>query len=284
MGILFAVTALFAWGLADFLIQRSARKFGDWLALFYVTAFASIVLLPFAYHELALAYTQNALLLWGVSIMICIASLCDFEALREGKISVVEPIYAMEIPVTAILASLVIGEHLTALQTILVVSSIFGIFLVSTKRLDHFAHMRMERGVWFAILATAGMGISNFLFGVGSRELSPLVIVLFTSLFMATITFLYLLWNGRTGEIMRDLRRHKRLIVNVGFFDTIAWVSFSYACLYIPIAVATSVSEAYILLASALGLVFNKEKLKFHQYVGFVVAVASVIILAMITK
>ena len=53
MGILLAITALIAWGLGDFLIERSARKFGDWVALFYMTSFGAIVLSPFCPERLA---------------------------------------------------------------------------------------------------------------------------------------------------------------------------------------------------------------------------------------
>ncbi len=283
MGIFFAVTALFAWGLGDFLIQRSARKFGDWLALFYVTAFAAIVLFPFVYQDIAQAFATHGPLLLLVSVVIFIAALWDFEALKEGKISVVEPIYAMEIPITALLALVVIREALTPLQMLLIVVSVFGIFLISTRSFGHFKHVRLERGIWYAILATIGMGFSNFLFGFSAREVDPLMVVWTTSIFMASACFVYLIVTGRAREIVPDFRHHKRLIVNMGFFDAVAWVSFSYACLTLPIAIATSISEAYIVLAAGLGLVFNKERLKLHQYLGFVVAVVSLILLAYIT-
>jgi len=47
MGITFAFLALAAWGIGDFLIQRTARKFGAGEALFYITAVATVGLLPF---------------------------------------------------------------------------------------------------------------------------------------------------------------------------------------------------------------------------------------------
>ncbi len=284
MGILFAVTALFAWGLGDFLIQRSARKFGDWLSLFYVTAFAAIVLFPFVWKDIAAAVSEQGPLLLLVSVVIFVAALFDFEALKEGKISVVEPIYAMEIPITAILALVIINEALTPLQVGLIVVSVFGIFLITTRSFGHLKHVRLERGIWYAILATFGMGLSNFLFGFSSRELEPLMIVWVTSMFMATACFVYLAANGRLREVARDFRHHKRLIMNMGFFDTLAWVSFSYACLYLPIAIATSISEAYIVLAAGLGLVFNRERLKPHQYLGFALAVVALIALASVSE
>ncbi|MBU3978359.1 EamA family transporter [Patescibacteria group bacterium] len=58
MGILFAFIALFSWGIGDFLIQKSTRKFGDWLALFYICAFSTVVLLPFVYKDLGVVISN----------------------------------------------------------------------------------------------------------------------------------------------------------------------------------------------------------------------------------
>jgi len=109
MGILFAVTALLAWGLGDFLIEKSARKFGNWIALFYISAFGAIVLFPFVYADIGSAFASHAAILWITSFIILISALFNFEALRVGKISVVEPIFAFEVPVAGFFAAVVIG-------------------------------------------------------------------------------------------------------------------------------------------------------------------------------
>jgi multidrug transporter EmrE-like cation transporter len=60
-------------------------------------------------------------------------------------------------------------------------------------------------------------------------------------------------------------------------------IAFSYAMLYIPIGVATGISEGYIAFAGGLGLVFNNEKLKKHQWAGFLLAAIAVVALAIVT-
>src|SRR3989344_9432011 len=123
MGIIFSVIALLAWGVGDFLIQRSARKFGNWIAIFYITAFASIALLPFVYKEiLPLIWNEKGLMILLIaSIFLTFASYFDFEGLRLGKISVIEPIFSLDIAVTAILSIFVIKENLSIEQIALVV-------------------------------------------------------------------------------------------------------------------------------------------------------------------
>jgi drug/metabolite transporter (DMT)-like permease len=284
MGILLAFTALLSWGLGDFLIQRSARQFGDWITLFYITAFGSIVLFPFIYQELATSLSLHAALLIATGFVILVAALLDLEALRVGKISVVEPMYALEIPVTAILAACVIHERLSIVQAIFIVTLMIGIVLISVRSTHYFKNFKPEKGVWYALLATICMGAANFFFGLGSRETSPLVINWFADLFIAVIALVYLISSSRMTEVANDLKRNKRLIFNVSFFDNLAWVTFSYAMLFIPIAIATGISEGYIAFAAGLGMLFNAERLKRHQWVGFALTTASVIALAILME
>lgn len=282
MGVFFAFIALFSWGLGDFLIQKSTRKFGDWLTLFYIAIFSVIVLFPFVYQNLPdIIFNLKALaFLIFASIVILFANLFNFEAFKRGKISVVEPVNAMELPITVMLASLVLGEYLNFSQWLLIVLLMAGIFLVSTKSFRHLKNIHAERGVGFAVLATIAMGTTNFLFGIGGREISPLMINWFTDLFLVVVAFGYLLHKSKLREIAGDFRQNKKLILGVSFFDNTAWVAYTYSMVYIPIAISTGISESYIALAAILGLTINKEKLQTHQWLGLIVCLIAAITLA----
>lgn len=286
LGIFFALGALVFWGIGDFLIQRSTRKFGDWITLFYIEAFVSLALFPFVYKEAWRFFSFPShliLFLVCIGVVELVAALLDFEALKRGKISVVEPILALEVPVIVSLGVIFVNEYPTALELLLITLVIMGIVLVSAKSKHGLAAMKLERGAWFAFLGTIAMGSLSFLIGVGARHTSPLFINWFTSFFAMTIIFVYLVSRSKVREAVADWKRNKRLIVGVSAVDMMAWIAFAYSVLTIPIAIATSISEAYIVLASALGLVFNKEKLKSHQFVGMALAAIGVISLSLIT-
>ena len=287
-GVIFAFIALISWGIGDFLIQRSARKFGDAISLFFITAFAAIVLFPFVITDLFSLVQEGdqgtLLLLLLTTAVILFASLFDFEALRIGKIAVIEPIYAFEIIITATLGSLIIREHLSSTQILLIIAITIGIALVSLKGFAHLKTIKWEKGVVYALLATCAMGGANFLFGVGSRETHPLLINWFTSFGMASVLFVYLFRSGKLGLIKKDLQRYAPLIFSVSIIDNIAWVSFAYSTLTIPIAISTGISESYITLAALLGLIVNREKLKAHQYAGLVVTPVAAVLLALTLK
>lgn len=284
MGILFALIALLSWGVGDFLIQKSARKFGDWMALFFITGFASIALLPFVFKEFDVLTSLSP---WALVVMVfsglvmTVAAYFDFEALRVGKISIVEPIYAFEIPVSALFASAFIQEHLTWLQGSLIVLLLIGIYMVSVKSLYQSKFKRvLEKGVVLAVIATLLMGAANFVFGYGARLGSPILVNWFTSLIIALISFVYLVKNSQVKLVIAEIKNHTGLILGVGIADTLAWVAYAYGMLYLPIAVVTSISEGYIALAALLGLVITKEKIVFHQKFGIVVTVVAASLLA----
>lgn len=277
-----------SWGIGDFLIQRSARKFGDVIALFCVTAFAGIALLPFVYKDLfSLIVSGDSgtiVLLILTTAVIFFASLFDFEALRIGKISVIEPIYAFEIIITATLSAAILKEHLSNLQMFLIFFVTLGIMLVALKSLSHLRTIKWEKGVAYALLATLAMGAANFLFGVGSRESHPLMVNWFTSFGMASVLFIYIIKTGKLKTLKRDIQKNAPLLLSVSCIDNAAWIAFAYSTLSIPIAIATSISESYIVLAALLGLTLNKEKLGKHQVLGLVLTPIAAIILAVTLK
>ncbi len=243
MGLFYVGLAIVGWGVGDFLIQRSARKIGDWEALFFITLFATVVLFPFVYSALSALSMYEWAVLSLTSIIILVAALFDFEALRIGKISIVEPIYAMEVPITIALSTLLIGELMTRTQLSLVAILLLGIVLVSNKSFGTLRVKSIERGVIAAVLATLGLGISNFLFGFASRETSPLMINWFTSAFMAIASVVYLLWTGQGKDTLRNFWKNKTLILSVGFVDNMAWVAYATSMLTLPIGFATGLSE-----------------------------------------
>ena len=283
MGIAFAFLALIFWGIGDFLIQRSVRKFGDWIMIFYIDLIGVIMFTPFVFKTLipTVRKPDDLVILLVASTVLLFAALVDFEALKNGKISVVEPIFAFEVPVTAILAYFFIQEKITVFELSLIIVLVVGIALVATKSWRHF-RLKIEKGVLLAILTTIFMGTANFLFGFGGRQTDPWLINWFTSAFLALVSLIYILSKGQAGLILQDWRINKNLITQVSIYDNLAWLFFTFSILYIPIAIATGISESYIALAALLGLVFNGEKLARHQWLGLIICSIAAVILAII--
>ncbi len=282
LGILFAIGALLSWGFGDFFIQRTTRKLGDWSTLFVISLFGLIILTPFVYKDFG-AINESFLLFLVVSSVLLIAALLDFEALKRGKLAIIEPALALEVPVSAMLAFLLIREVSSFLQIILIAGVMLGITLVSLKSFHFKRRVWIEKGAILGMLGALFMGTSNFLVGFASRISNPLLVTWFYSLFLVLVCLIYLVVNGKIKKLFADVKRNSKTVLAVSIFDNAAWIFFAFAMTLIPIAIAVALSESYIALAALLGLVINRERLLKHQLVGLVLTLVSAIILATIT-
>ena len=285
LGMIFAFSALASWGFGDFFIQKTARRIGSLKALFFIGAAGSAGLFPFVRNEIMFLNKENLLLLSVLGVIVIIAGFFDFEALKEGKISIVEPIVSLELPLTVGLSMVLANETLSFIQLLLVGVVFVGIVLAITEHHTHLHyHKRIfEKGVILAAIGAIGMALVNFLVGKSSQEISALMTIWFTHSLLAVVCGIYLLLKGEFGKLISDFKKHPGLIVGQSFLDNLGWVSFAQATTYIPIAIATTVSESYIAMTVFLGLAINKEKLKKHQILGVILVIIGVGVLSYIS-
>jgi len=286
VGIALAFAAMLCWGVGDFLIQKSCRACGDWEALFVIEVLGVIIVAPFVIPRLPVFFQAGGgvlLLLGAICVVYFIAAILDFEALRVGKLAVVEPAWSIEIPASALLAFFILGERIDLGRIILVIFLMVGLFLVSIREKQKIKRFFVERGVILALLAGTFMGAANFFIGWGSRVTNPLFINFIASLFLAVVTGLYLIFTGRFGNIFYDFRSHINVLLPTGILDKTAWIAFAFSMTLAPITIAVALSESYIIIAVILGLIVNREKIEFHQKLGLGLAICSALILAAVT-
>ena len=287
LGILFALGALFCWAFGDFYIQRTSRKIGIWKSLFFIALIGTLGIYPFIADDLVatLSNPGQLIIMTLAGVVMFFAALFDFEALKQGKFAIIEPILGIELPLTVALSIVLWGEKLSLQQVFLIGMVFVGLILAVTINHKHLRYHKriLEKGVILAGLGAIGMGLTNFLAGVASQKVSPLMAYWFISLEIMIFCLIYILATKQLGTLIPDFKKHTSLILGEGILDNLAWIFFMSAVMYIPISIATTISESYIALAVFLGLVINKEKLKKHQKLGVVLTVIGVIILAAIT-
>ena len=286
VGIGLAFVAMLCWGFGDFLIQRSTRKVGIWETLFIISLIQFFLLLPFVWKEVpslivagGFAYT----ILFTTSLVLFVGALVEFESLRRGKISAIEPAWSVEIPVAALLAFMVLNEKIGYLQILFIVTLIISLVMLALREKHITRKFLLERGIMIGLLGGAIMGGANFFMGWGGRVTSPMLINWFTDLFMILVTGGYLVYRNKFTQVIVDFKNNYRLLIPMSLFDGVAWLSFTVAMVMTPIAIATALSESYIIVAVLLGLLISKEKLYIHQKWGLAGAIFSAVILAIIT-
>ena len=285
LGLLALLAAVFSWGFGDFSIQKSTRAFGDVRTLIFIGLAGIVGLFPFVYGELPVLWhdTSRLFLLSVTGLVIFAAAILDFEALKQGKIAVIEPVLSFELPVSIALAAVFLGERLTPLQFGLAAATFSGVVLSVTQHQHHLMYHRrlLEPGVIMAIAGAIVMGGVNFLVGVSSQQTSPMLTIWCTNIVFTALSLLYLIWQGEVSNLFKGVAKNPRPVIAVCVLDNLAWLMFAVAVTYIPIAIATTISESYIALAVLLGLFINKEKLQRHQMTGVALAIISVILLSL---
>lgn len=280
IGAIFAFIAMFAWGFGDFLIQKSTRKIGVWITLFIITLTGFIVLTPFALKNAGSLFTFgiNIFLIGGIAYFI--AAFLDLEALRKGKLDIVEPIWSLEIVSSTLLAFFILGERLNNIQLSFIGILIISLILVSLKSFNFERKHLIERGVYLALVAALIMGLANFFIGVGSRQIDPITMKWGMDLFLTVCSFFIILKNKEFKGIIKKIKQNEKTLFFMSLFDNSAWLAFGFSMALAPISIAVAISESYIIIAVLLGYFVNKEKLRKHQIVGLVFALISAIYLA----
>lgn len=282
VGIMLSFVTLFGWGFSDFIAQRSTRSFGIFASLFFACSASIPVLLPFVYQELWHLSTYQLLLLSLRSAVTLLYAITLFRAFRVGKLTIVETIISLELPITVGIAVAFLGEHLTWMSFALMCAVIVGILFASAKRTEHLLLHRyaFERGAKIALLAAFLAALTNILVGVSAQATSPLLTVWFSNVVLSIASLGMLAWHGELSTIIRDVYRRPGLIAALASLDTLASVCYAFATTLIPISLVITISEAYIILASGLGHFWGHEPLKAHQVAGVLIALPCVVLLA----
>lgn len=278
-GIIFAIVAMFTWGIGDFLIQKSTKRIGVWTTLFIITLTGFIVLTPFALKnaESLFSFGLNLFLIGGLAYFI--AAFLDLESLRVGKLNVVEPIWSFEIISSCLLAFFILKEKISLIQILFISLLIISLILVSLKHLNFKKKNIAEEGVLIALLAAITMGIANFIIGLGSRNIDPITMKWGMDLFLTIGSIIFILKNNEFKKIKENIKENKMTLFLMSLFDNGAWLAFGFSMAFAPISIAVAISESYIVIAVLLGFFINKEKLKTHQIIGLIFAIISAIYL-----
>lgn len=283
--LLFAFASMVFWGIGDFLIQRTVRRIGDVEALFFIGIIGVIGLLPFVLLDLALLFApENLAVLVLLGIITFIAAIFDFEALKQGKISVIEVILELELPITVVLGYIFFGEFLSTVQLFLIIPIFAGIILMALKSIElkKIKLMRgFEKGVVLAIFGAIGMAFINSITAVSARQVSPLMAVWFPWLIFTLICLFVLIKNKKLKNLLQNAKKQTTLILFMGIFDTLAWIAYAFATSTYNIGVITAITESYPAIGIVLGILINKEKVAHHQFLGAALTLIACLFLAL---
>lgn len=290
-GLIAAFIAFLAWGFGDFAIQRATRSVGTMPAIFSIGAFGSIVLLPFAWNGLGLAVADGRIVsLLALTIFITfVTAMFELEALRRGKIAVIEPVLSFELLITVAIGILIIKEAVTGWQLLFALIVFLGILLTVLRREPkHWwafwkKNRWLEPGVLLAIFGAIVMSFANIFTGLVSQSTTPVVAIWYIHTALAIVCLFWFIGHRTTKAVFHKIFTNWRPVLTESVLDNAAWLAFAFAVTALPISITIAITESYIALAALLGIIVNRERLQKHQYAGMVIAIMAAIALAIVT-
>lgn len=281
--ILFAFGAMIGWGFGDFLIQKSIKKIGAIETLCWISLFSSIILIPFVLNDLKTVSQPQLITLIILGLANFASGYIHFKALNIGKLSVVEIIMSIELPLTILLGVLVFRESLSLEQIALIVLLFVGIVLISIDPKQIHKKDFLEKGSLLAILSGVLIAVVNFGSASQAKEISPLMAIWLPWLICGLICFAHIS-RRRLGKFIGNSQKNWRLIGEMVIVDLLAWTSYVFAVAKEELAVTIAITESYIVIALVLGVIVNKEKISRIQYFGAALAVTCSLLIAFVSK
>jgi drug/metabolite transporter (DMT)-like permease len=291
--IIFAFGAMVFWAIGDFLIQRMTRKMGNLSALVWINFIGSLVLLPFAIKDFHLLNSLESFLpLVILAVIDFVFGLILLKAYEQGKLSVVEIIMILELPLTVVLGVVFFKERLSTLQIFLILTIIVGAILISRRvrnlltRLWEFITKRKrawEKGAILALIAAVLSALYNFFVALNTKNLSPTLAIWFPWTISLFFLIVYLGFRRNWKNFFALSRQNMKLIFWGSVIDVTAWVFFAMALSGRKLSITTAITESYPALAIFLAMQFNKEKISFRQIIGAILALTASAVIGLIS-
>jgi len=273
-----------SWGIGDFLIQKTVKKIGTTETLFWITFFSSFFLLPWAWSGLLALNWPSALLLAGLGLIGFFSGSVQMRAMNVGKLSVVEAILSLELAVSAGWGIFFFRERLDLVQLLLLTGVLAGIIMLSVDFRSVHKKDWLEKGALLALLSAGIIGTINFLTAFASQQLSPAMSLYLPWLVIGLICATLIGQKKGWRPLWRGSRRHWWLIISMVIIDLLGWVFFAVALSQAELSITVAITESFVVIAMMLGVIVNKDKMRPWQYLGAGLAVASSIIIGVISK
>lgn len=272
MAIVFALSAAFAWGCADFIGGLASRRLGVITVLLLVESGGLLVM------GTVVLVLQPEMMGLKESLMALAAGLVGvgglglfYRALAIGTMSVVAPISATGV-VLPIAVGVIGGERPATLQWIGLVAIVLGVMLASREQSTvHADAQASRRSVILALFAAVCFGAFFALSSVPSEESVAWTVFLIR---LAPVPFLLVLWWQRGAE--RPPRRLGIGLFAAGSIDLAATSLIALANAEGDLSIVSVVASMYPVTTVMLAAVLLHERLLVSQYVGVVLALLGI--------
>ncbi len=283
MWIMFAFgSALFA-GLTAILAKCGIRNTDSNVA----TALRTIVVLAFSWLMVFVTGAQSGMSSISVKTMVFLVLsgvatgaswLCYFKALQLGNVNKVTPIDKSSTVLTMLLAFVLLGEELTWMKAVAMVSIGIGTYMMIQKKQ---AEAKQEDKKWllYAIGSAVFASLTSILGKIGISDINSNL-----GTAIRTIVVLVMAWIvvfvTRKQHTIKDIDKKSWIfLVLSGFATGGSWLCYYRALQTGPASVVVPIDKLSILVTIAFSYIVFREKLTAKAGIGLVLIVAGTFLL-----
>lgn len=268
-GFVLGTLSAIAWGLADVLVTYISRRGGFFktLLLSQIFGLALLVVVALALDDLPGPSAAQLLALVALGPVAVAAYAGFYRALELGPIAIVSPIASANGAVVVLLAVLVLGESLTAVQALGCVLVLGFIVLAAREPRSAAAEGGDGSGIRLALIASIAFGGYLFVLATMSDELGWLVPILIAR--SVTVAIVSAVAVARPPPSPGALGRLGLLgCVGAGLLDASGYLVYNRGAEIGEVAITSAAASAYPVIPILVGLFALRERIAWHQLVG----------------
>lgn len=283
MWIMFAFgSALFA-GLTAILAKCGIRNTDSNVA----TALRTIVVLAFSWLMVFVTGAQSGMSSISVKTMVFLVLsgvatgaswLCYFKALQLGNVNKVTPIDKSSTVLTMLLAFVLLGEELTWMKAVAMVSIGIGTYMMIQKKQTE-AKQEDKKWLLYAIGSAVFASLTSILGKIGISDINSNL-----GTAIRTIVVLVMAWIvvfvTRKQHTIKDIDKKSWIfLVLSGFATGGSWLCYYRALQTGPASVVVPIDKLSILVTIAFSYVVFREKLTVKAGIGLVLIVVGTLLM-----
>jgi drug/metabolite transporter (DMT)-like permease len=268
--------AALCWTVTMLCSSRASREIGAVPTLAWVMAVGFVIVLPFVILAGSLPTGTETGWLFVAGAGNIIGLMCEYTAVRSGKVGVVAAIASTEGAVAALLSAIA-GEPISAAVAAVLALIAAGIVLASLEQTDDVVDRWATKAVILAFGAALSFGISLYAVGHVSGDVEFAWLVLPARLVGVAVIVLPLAVRGG----LRIPKRTAPLVVAAGVAEVIGVASFAWGARD-SIGITSVLGSQFAAMSAVGAFFFFGERLRRLQIVGVAAIVVGVGLLAVL--
>ncbi len=287
LAIFLSILSMLMWAASDFLTKFLVDLHDHRVALFLVQFFAvacALLLLPATLSggiPTGPALTRFIAFSSISAAASAAAWVFFYKGVREGLLSVSQPISSLWVVITVSLSFVFFGERLGLRVVAGMALSVAGIVLISLPASGDLKKMKTD--AVYGLLAMGAWGVGMFFLKPAILDGGPLL----STVFVRAMEFLFLLpvclphVIAARRKYAFGARRIFLLSGAIGALNTVAFVVYNKAVSQVGLSVPSVIISGSPAAVVALAYLFHKERLSARQAVGVALAVAGLVLVSL---